>query len=156
MRHLATALLVVLGLLALSVCAKSDLRANFLRRFADGAHMRALHNSTVVDDDNTTELTIHAIPHSHDDVGWLKTMTQYFYGDKQDIQWAGVQYTIDTVIRSLLLDPKKKFIQVEIAFFSMWWWQQTETMKANVRQLVKEGRLEFINGGWCMSDESDV
>jgi hypothetical protein len=38
------------------------------------------------------------IPHSHDDVGWLKTVDDYFYGANQNIQWAGVQYTIDTVV----------------------------------------------------------
>ena len=26
-------------------------------------------------------LTIHLVPHSHDDVGWLKTLDEYFYGE---------------------------------------------------------------------------
>ena len=41
-----------------------------------------------------------------------------------------------------------------MAFFTRWWQEQTETTKALVRTLVNEGRLEFINGGWCMNDEA--
>ena len=31
------------------------------------------------------KLHIHLIPHSHDDVGWLKTVDQYFYGSKYNM-----------------------------------------------------------------------
>jgi hypothetical protein len=42
---------------------------------------------------------------------------------------------------------------VEIAFFAMWWDEQTNTTKAVFRQLVAQGQLDFTNGGWCMPDE---
>ena len=29
--------------------------------------------------------TVHVVPHSHDDVGWLKTLDQYFDGSRKDI-----------------------------------------------------------------------
>ena len=61
------------------------------------------------------------IPHTHDDVGWLKTVDDYYYGNNDGIQLAGVQYVIDTVVRELLNDPKKRFVYVEIGFFSRWW-----------------------------------
>jgi alpha-mannosidase len=36
----------------------------------------------------------------------------------------------------------------------MWWKTQTEELKAQVRQLVTEGRLELVNAGWSMHDEA--
>jgi hypothetical protein len=27
-------------------------------------------------------ITVHVCPHSHDDVGWLKTVDEYFYGER--------------------------------------------------------------------------
>ncbi|KAF3852860.1 hypothetical protein F7725_006215 [Dissostichus mawsoni] len=51
-------------------------------------------------------------------------------------------------------NPDRRFIYVETAFFYRWWRQQSSSMKQTVKQLVEEGRLEFVNGGWCMSDEA--
>lgn len=99
-------------------------------------------------------LNVHLVPHTHDDVGWLKTVDQYFYGDRNYIQHAGVQYILDSVVDQLQKDPARRFIYVEIAFFYRWWKQQDQKTRRIVTQLVNEGRLEFINGGWCMSDEA--
>uniref|UniRef100_A0A8C4E9F8 Alpha-mannosidase n=1 Tax=Dicentrarchus labrax TaxID=13489 RepID=A0A8C4E9F8_DICLA len=99
-------------------------------------------------------LNVHLVPHTHDDVGWLKTVDQYFYGDRNDIQHAGVQYILDSVVDQLLKNPDRRFIYVETAFFYRWWKQQSSSMQQTVKKLVNEGRLEFVNGGWCMSDEA--
>ena len=61
---------------------------------------------------------------------------------------------LDETIQHLLEDPTKKFTYAEMAFFMRWWRQQTDDMKTKVRGLVKDGRLEFVNGGWSMNDEA--
>ncbi|KAJ8283245.1 hypothetical protein COCON_G00020950 [Conger conger] len=101
-----------------------------------------------------TMLNVHLVPHTHDDVGWLKTVDQYYYGGRNLIQHAGVQYILDSVVEQLQKDPARRFIYVETAFFVRWWNQQSPSTQETVTQLVNEGRLEFVNGGWCMSDEA--
>ncbi|KAM9494751.1 LOW QUALITY PROTEIN: lysosomal alpha-mannosidase [Clarias gariepinus] len=101
-------------------------------------------------------LNVHLVPHTHDDVGWLKTVDQYYYGGWNDIQHAGVQYILDSVVSELQKDPARRFIYVETAFFYRWWRRQDERTRSVVTQLVEQGRLEFVNGGWCMSDEAST
>ena len=104
--------------------------------------------------ENIEPLTIHLVPHTHDDVGWLKTIDGYYSGVDQDIAIANVSKILDTVISELIVDKTKVFTYVEMKFFSMWYTRQTEERKDQVRQLVKEHRLEFINAGWSMHDEA--
>jgi len=105
---------------------------------------------------DANKLNVHLVPHTHNDVGWLKTVDQYYYGANVTIQQGAVQYILDTVIDELLKDPTKKFIYVEIAFFTRWWFEQTDKMKEDVKDLVRQGRLEFILAGWCMNDEAST
>ncbi len=103
---------------------------------------------TATSDVHAPPLNVHVVPHSHDDVGWRKTLDEYFYGSQQGIDNGAVQYILDSVIAALKANPTRKFIYVEQAFFSAWWYEQTLSMQTDVRALVQAGRLEFINGGW--------
>ncbi|XP_066563843.1 lysosomal alpha-mannosidase isoform X2 [Amia ocellicauda] len=101
-------------------------------------------------------LNVHMVPHTHDDVGWLKTVDQYYYGDRNEIQHAGVQYILDSVVQALQQDPRRRFIYVETAFLYRWWRQQSAETRRAVTQLISQGRLELVGGGWCMNDEATV
>ncbi|KAM0866243.1 hypothetical protein ACQ4PT_042745 [Festuca glaucescens] len=102
------------------------------------------------------KLNVHVVPHTHDDVGWLKTVDQYYVGSNNSIQAACVQNVLDSLVPALLKDENRKFIYVEQAFFQRWWRQQSNSTKDTVKGLVSSGRLEFINGGMCMHDEATV
>lgn len=42
----------------------------------------------------------------------------------------------------------------EMAFFQKWWTAQNETGRDIVKNLVANGQLVFINGGWGINDEA--
>ncbi|KAK8472080.1 hypothetical protein PHAVU_002G107300 [Phaseolus vulgaris] len=100
------------------------------------------------------KLNVHLVAHSHDDVGWLKTVDQYYVGSNNNIQGACVENVLDSVVMSLQRDQNRKFVFAEMAFFSRWWVEQTPQIQAQVTKLVNAGQLEFVNGGWCMHDEA--
>jgi hypothetical protein len=84
-------------------------------------------------------ITVHVVPHSHDDVGWLKTVDEYFDGSRRDIQWTNVNIELTSVIDALLDNPKRKFSEVEMKFFKMWWNEQNDDIREKTKKLVKSG-----------------
>lgn len=66
-------------------------------------------------------INVHVVPHSHDDVGWLKNLDQYFDGSRKDIQDTNVNLELTTIMYALEENPDRKFSEVEMKFFRMWW-----------------------------------
>lgn len=105
--------------------------------------------------DDEIVLNIHVVPHSHDDVGWLKTVEQYYYpAHNSSISPNSVQSILTSTMQALKQDSARTFVVTEIKFFAMWWKEQTVAMKTAVRWLVSGKQLTFVNGGWCMHDEA--
>ncbi|CAG9841044.1 unnamed protein product [Diabrotica balteata] len=102
------------------------------------------------------KINVHLIPHSHDDVGWLKTIEDYFYGERNDIHNTGVQYVLDSVLQALKQNDKRRYIQVETAFFWKWWQIQPENKRQLFKKFVDNGQIELVGGGWSMNDEACV
>lgn len=101
-------------------------------------------------------LNVHLLAHTHMDLGWLKTVDQYFYGTKNEFANVGVRYIFDSVLDELEKDARRRFIFVETGFFNLWWKNVNETKKHRFNALVQSGRMEFISGGWVMNDEASV
>jgi len=62
-------------------------------------------------------LTVHVVPHTHDDVGWLKTVDEYFVGAKT----GRVNLILSGAIEQLRKDPRRKFTYTEMKFFTLWY-----------------------------------
>ena len=93
-----------------------------------------------------SKMNVHIVAHTHDDAGWKRTVDRY-YLDR-------VEQILNSVVYELYLHPERKFIYVEMAFFSRWWHQQTEEIKEMTKNLVNNGQLQFTLGHWTMPDEA--
>ena len=54
-------------------------------------------------------LNVHVVSHTHDDVGWLKTVDQYYHGWNNTIQNVSVADILTTVVEALLDNPHRTF-----------------------------------------------
>lgn len=81
---------------------------------------------------------------------------QYYAGANSTIYLASVQNILDSVITGLLMDSSKKYTLCEISFFSRWWNDQNAQRKADVKRLLKNKQLQFVNGAWVMHDEASA
>ncbi|CAO2825488.1 unnamed protein product [Amaranthus hypochondriacus] len=93
------------------------------------------------------KLKIFVVPHSHNDPGWKFTVDEYY--DRQS------RHILDTIVESLSKDPRRKFIWEEMSYLERWWRDSSESKREAFTNLVKNGQLEIVGGGWVMNDEAN-
>lgn len=103
-------------------------------------HLQACHKI------DPTKFSVHIVPHTHDDTGWKRTVDVLYYNRVQQI--------LNGVVSELPNNPDRRFIYVEMAFFSRWWENQNEEIKNKTRNLVNSGQLSFNLGHWSAPDEA--
>ena len=62
----------------------------------------------------------------------------------------------DQVVIALNNDKELKFNFADIIFLERWWNDASEDLRNMMRNLVKEGRIQFVGGHWVMPDEATV
>jgi lysosomal alpha-mannosidase len=76
---------------------------------------------------------VHMVPHTHDDLGWLKTVDEYYTGSDQESHHATVELVLDSVVEQMSLRPQTKFTYVEMKYFAMWWERQPKEIKDKLK-----------------------
>ena len=93
-----------------------------------------------------SKITIHVIPHNHQNIGRLNTFDEYYYKKAHDI--------LTNSIESLLINNNRTFTYADISFFRQWYISLNETTKDHLHSLIKEGRFCFVNGGFGLESET--
>ena len=92
------------------------------------------------------DITVHIVPHSHTDPGWLSTYDTY-YG-------SSVKTILSAVVKEMEASPNRTFAWAETCFFARWYAEQSARKREVVHRLVASGQLEFVGGGWVQHDEA--
>jgi hypothetical protein len=102
---------------------------------------------------STEMTTVYLIPHSHDDPGWMQTIDEYYEGFDQ--YHYGIRKMYNSILETLVDKPHRRFIAVEILFFSRWWSDKrtTDLKRQQWKGLLQNGQIEFVGGGYVMNDE---
>jgi len=85
----------------------------------------------------------------------VSTVDDFYTGnDKDGIYVGGVKDIFDTTITELILNPNRTFAFAEMKYFKRWYDDQESALKDKVKELVLNGQLDLVGGGWSSPDEA--
>ncbi|KAJ0184385.1 hypothetical protein K1T71_000808 [Dendrolimus kikuchii] len=103
------------------------------------------------------KINVHIVPHTHAELGYVNTFYGHYTGNldppfpRTNIN---MKRTLDFVISELWAESTRKFTISDFAYFFHWWSMRDGTVRRMVYQLLRQGRLFFVGGGWGMMDEA--
>lgn len=95
------------------------------------------------------ESYVYVVPHTHTDLGWLKTMKDYY--EQGTLLSPDVHKILDSMLKTLH-KPGRKYVFHDVGFLKLFWANLAATQKELVQQYVKKGKLEIANCGISMND----
>ena len=91
-------------------------------------------------------ISVHVIPFSHTDPGWLFSKSSYYQGVVKEI--------LDVVVENLYKESDTTFIWTENIFLKEWFEESLDDQRTMLLELVKTGRFEINYPGFVMQDEA--
>ncbi|CAF4942856.1 unnamed protein product [Pieris macdunnoughi] len=109
-------------------------------------------------------INVHIVPHSHAELGFSKYFDDYWTGGDFDATvelpiaatMDNMKMVLDATITELWANDERKFTlsDSELPYFFYWWARRDGTVRRMVYQLLRQGRLTIVGGGWGMNEES--
>jgi hypothetical protein len=84
-------------------------------------------------------LQVHLVPYSRTDVGFKKTVDEYYSGANQNAHHAFVESILDSVVEELKAHPDRRFTFSEVKYLQMWYTRQDKTTQELLKRLIKSG-----------------
>jgi hypothetical protein len=139
-------LCLLLAVLSVQGTHDRDMRRSYDLRYAGFAQPSSAASPSQHEATNTNSThEIFLVPHTHDDVGWQKTVGAYFD--------SSVTHILSTVTADLTANRHHRFIWSEVKWLEMWWPLQSADTQQKFKQVVSNGQFEFVGAGWSQSDE---